>query len=107
VAVARIVLSGLAAILIALLGPGFVIALRGMSHQRATGLAAIAGGLTGAILSPLFWILAAVLFGLFFAACRLSSKLLRVIFFWIPTVAVSTLGLALLSLFAYAWLHFR
>jgi hypothetical protein len=107
VAVARIVLSGLAAMLIALLGPGLVIALRGMSHQRATGLAAIAGGLTEAILSPPFWILAVVLFALFFAAGRLSSKVLRGIFFWVPTVTVSAVGLGLLSLFVYAWVHFR
>jgi hypothetical protein len=107
VAVVRIVLSGLAAILISLLGPGFVIALRDTSQQRATGLVATAGGLTEAVLSPLFWILAVGFFALFFAASRLSNKALRVIFFWTPTVIISTMGCGLFCLSVYAWLHFK
>ena len=103
----RPLLSGLAAIFIALLGPGFVMALRNMSQQKATGLAATAGGLLEAIFSPLFWILAVSLFALFFTASRLRSRVLQIILFWTPTVIVSTLGFSLFALFAYAWLHFR
>jgi hypothetical protein len=103
----RAALSGLAAVHIALLGPGVVAAFWSMHQQKTTGLGAIAGGLVESIFSPLFWILAVSFFVLFFTASRLNSKVLRVILFWTPTVAISTLGVGLFSLFAYAWLHFR
>lgn len=99
----RLVLSGLAAIFIALLGPWVVVALRDMSQQRATGLTAIAVG----PLTPLFWILAVSFFALFVTASRLNSKVLGVILFWTPTVTISSLGLGLVSMFAYAWMHVR
>jgi hypothetical protein len=86
--------------------PGFVITLRDVSQQKATGLAAIAGGLLEGIFSPLSWILAVSFFALFFTASRLRSKVLQVILFWTPTVIVSTLGFGLFALFAYAWMHF-
>jgi hypothetical protein len=92
---------------IALLGPGFVMALKNASPEKATGLAAIAGGLVEAVFSPLFWILAVSFFALFFTASRLRSRVLQVLLFWTPTVTVSTLGFGLFALFAYAWLHFR
>ena len=103
----RSVLSALAAILVALLGPGLVVALRNVSTSKATGLAATAGGLLGSLFSPLFWILAVSFFALFFAASRVSSKLLRVLLFWTPVTAISILGLGIFSLFTYAWIHFR
>jgi len=70
-------------------------------------LAATAGGLSEAIFSPLFWILAVSFFALFFTASRLRSNVLRVILFWTPTVIISTLGFGVFALFVYAWLHFR
>jgi hypothetical protein len=107
VAYVRAALSGLAAVLIAPLGLALVADFWGMNQQKTTGLGAIAGGLLESILSPLFWILAVSFFALFLTASRLKSKVLRVILFWTPTVAISTLGVGLVSLFAYAWLHFR
>jgi hypothetical protein len=107
VAYVRATLSGLAAVFIGLLGPWFVIALWNMKEQKATGLAAFAGGLLESIFSPLFWILAVSFFALFFTASRFNSKMLRVTLFWTPTVAISMLGFGLFSLFAYAWLQFR
>jgi hypothetical protein len=95
----------LAAIFVALLGPWLVFPLRDKSQQRATGLAAIAGG--PLVFSPLVWILAISFFALFFRASKLRSKVLRVILFWTPTVAVSSLRLGLFSLFAYAWMQLR
>ena len=99
----RGVLSGVAAAFVAL-GPGL---LHTFGQQKATGLGAVAGELLENLLSPQFWMLAILLFGLFFAASRLSSKVLRVVLFWIPTVAFSTLGFAFVALFAYLWIHFR
>ena len=103
----RVALSGVAATFVALLAPGVVAALRNMSPQKATGLAACAGWLLEALVSPLTWILAIVFFALFFAASRLKSKVLQVLFFWAPTVIISTLGFGLLALFAYLLLQIR
>jgi hypothetical protein len=50
--------------------------------------------------SPKFWIIAMLVFALFFLASR-GNALLRVLFFWIPTVAVSAIGFAFLGLWAY------
>jgi hypothetical protein len=41
-----------------------------------------------------------LLFGLFFAASH-GNTILRVLFFWIPTLVVSALGLALLGLLTF------
>jgi len=62
VAYVRGALSGVAAIFVALLGPGLLAALRDVSNEKATGLAAIAGGLLESLLSPLFWIVAVSFF---------------------------------------------
>jgi hypothetical protein len=43
---------------------------------------------------------ARTLFGLFFAASR-GNTILRVLFFWIPTLVVSALGFAFLGLLTY------
>jgi hypothetical protein len=59
------VLSGVAAIFVALLGPGLLQALMSISGQQATGLRAIAGGFWNPLFSSLFWILAISFFVLF------------------------------------------
>ena len=56
--------------------------------------------------SPLFWIVTGLLFWLFFAASR-SNPILRVCFFWIPTLTVSTLAFAFAGLVTYLSIHFR
>jgi len=100
----RGVVSVVAAIFVSLLGFGLVFALR---VSKATGLAAVVGGCLEGFFSPLFWILAVSFFALFFAASRLSSKPLRILLFWTPVTAISTLGLGIFSLFTFAWIHFR
>ena len=107
VALVRVVLSAVAALFVALIGPGLVVSLRDLSQQKATGLAAVAGGFSATIWSPLFWILAVLFFALFFAASRLSSKPLRVILFWTPVSVISAVGFGIFALLAYAWVHFR
>ena len=101
----RGVLSGVAAIFVALLGPGLLHAFIG--QQKATGLGVVYGVFLESLLSPQFWILAILFFGLFFAASRLSSKVLRVVLFWTPTLVLSTLGCAFVAFFTYLWMHFR
>jgi hypothetical protein len=95
------VLSGLAALILAECVPFPWSPFRGISQEKATGLAAIAGGLAESALSPLFWIVAALFFGLFFAASRLSNKVLRVFLFWIPTLTVSVLCITIVALITY------
>lgn len=95
------VLSAATAIFLALCMPGVSDAFRGISQEHATGLAAVAGGLTASLLTPLFWIVAIAIFLLFFAAGRLHSKALRILLFWTPTLIVSTLGFGLIALFTY------
>ena len=90
------VLSGLAAIFIA----EVVFAWPFLSGSKATGLAAVVALFVESLLSPRFWIVGILLFGLFFAASR-SRTILRVLFFWIPTVAVSALGFAFLGFLTY------
>ena len=103
----RGVLSALAAVLVAVLGPGLLDFVRGIGQQKATGLGVFVGGFTETSRSPLRWVLAASFFVLFFAASRLSNKALRITLFWIPTLACTALGLGLIALFASLWLHFR
>ncbi len=100
-------LSGVAAILLAEFVPASWSILRGNTQGKATGLGAVTAGLAESIRSPLFWGLAVLFFALFFAAGRLGSKLFRVFLFWIPTLGISTLGVALLALFAYVLTHSR
>jgi hypothetical protein len=95
------ILSALAAIILAECVPGPWSAFRGISQEKATGLAAIVGGLAESAFLPLFWIVAALFFGLFFAASRLSNKVLRVFLFWIPTLTVSVLCITIVALITY------
>jgi hypothetical protein len=101
------ILSGFAAIFLAEFVPGPWSMFRGISEQKATGMGAVAGGLVGSAFSPLFWSLALLFFALFFAASRLENKILRVLLFWIPTLTVSVLGMAIAALFTYTLIHFR
>ena len=95
------ILSGLTAIILAECVPGSWSVFRGISQEKATGLALLAGGLAESVFSPLFWILAVLFFALFLAASRLRNKLLRVFLFWIPTLTVSVFCIAIVALFTY------
>jgi hypothetical protein len=95
-AYAKGVLSAAAAIFIS----EFVLAWPLLRGSKATGLTAIIGLFVESIFAPRFWIVGLLLFGLFFAASR-GSTILRVLFFWIPTIVVSALGFAFLAMCAY------
>ncbi len=103
---AKGILSGLAAWFLAIVAADWSF-FRIINREKATGLSAVAGVLTSSILSPVFWTFAVLFFVLFFFASRLGNKFLRVLLFWIPTVAVSTFGLAIVALFALVYIHFR
>ncbi len=103
----KAILSGLAAIIIAECIPGPWFMFRGITEQKATGLGAVAGGLAESAVSPLFWLFASLFFALFFMASRLRSKLFRVLLFWIPTLAVSVSGIAMVVLVSYLVIRSR
>jgi hypothetical protein len=81
--------------------------LGGISQEKATGVAVVAGAFLEAIFSPLFWILAIAVAALFFWTGQFQSRILRVALFWIPTLVISAFGLGLTMLFAYLYLRFR
>lgn len=98
-------LSVLAALLIAVLGPGLANAFRGINNSKATGVAAIGAGLLETLLTPWCWVLGISIFALFYFCSRLSSKTLRIFLFWTPATAISILGISILGLFAYMWIY--
>jgi predicted anti-sigma-YlaC factor YlaD len=90
------ILSGLAAIFIGQL-VFFCPLLRG---SKAIAAAVLPVMLVESILSPRFWIVGVLLFGLFYAASR-GGAVLRVLFFWIPTLAISALGFSIIAMYGY------
>ena len=104
---ARAALSGVAGVVAALLGPGLLYAFWSIGQQKATGIGVVRGALWESLMSPRFWILAILLSCLFFAASRLSSKALRILLFWTPTLVVLILGFGYVALLTYLLMHFR
>jgi hypothetical protein len=102
---AKAALSSVAGVVAALLGPGLLYAFWETSQQKATGIGVVI--VWESLMSPRFWILAILLSCLFFAASRLSSKALRVLLFWTPTLVVLTLGFGYVALLTYLLMHFR
>jgi|ERR1700676_1588104 len=96
------ILSGLAAICVA----EFVFFWPTLNGSKATGLAVLRSLLVESVLSPRFWIVGVLLFGLFFAASR-GRTVLRVLFFWIPTLTVSALGFSIVAMYAYLFTIYR
>ena len=94
-------LSVTASLSIAIFGPGLWNTFHGISEQKATGMGAVAGGLMEALLSPALWIIALVLFGMFYATSRLRNKALSVLFFWIPSVAATGLAGLIIGLYCF------
>ncbi len=90
------ILSGSAAIFVA----EFVFFWPLLNGSKATGLAALKGLLVESIFSPRFWVVGVLLFGLFFAASR-GRTVLRVLFFWIPTLTISALGFSIVAMYAF------
>jgi len=101
------ILSGLVALILAELVPGSWSVFRGISKEKATGVAVVAAGLAESIFSPLFWIFAIAFFGLLFCAGRAGNKFLRIFFFWIPTLTVFSISIAIAGLCTYLFIHFR
>ena len=100
-------LCGLTSIFLAECVPGPWSVFKGVSREKATGLAALAGGLAESAFSPLFWIVAILFFALLYTASRHRNNFLRVFLFWIPTLTVSVFCIAFVTLYAYLFIRFR
>ena len=101
------ILRGLSALFLAEWVPCVSSVFKEISQERATGLAAVSGGLVETALSPLFWIFAVLFFALFFAAGRLRSRALRILLFWIPAVTFSLVFVVGAAGLTYLFVHFR
>ena len=102
----RVALSGVAAIFVALLVPLWPL-IGPIGGAKTVGFGAVTATLLGSIVSPWCWLIAVVSFALFFKAGRLGSKALRVLLFWTPTLAISTLGFGIFALLTSAWMLLR
>jgi hypothetical protein len=102
----RTTLTVLGAIFAALLIPALWAAVHQIGSQRQTGIGAIAGGVSEFLLSPVFWVLTLVFFFFFLRMSKIGSEAVRILFFWIPTVAVSFIGLLVVGGYTYLFLHF-
>ena len=101
------VLGTVAALFLAALIPMFWTAFRGVSSEKATGLAAVAGGLLESLVSPWFWLVLLLFSAFFYVSSRFENKALRILLFWIPTITTSTVGFGICGLFAFLVIRFR
>jgi hypothetical protein len=99
----KAVLSGLAALFLAFVVIFWPLFTDASKQHKAIGMGVFVGGMS----SPVFWILAVFFFTLLFAASRIANRLLTAVLFWIPTVVISTLGVAILVLFTYLFIRLK
>jgi hypothetical protein len=100
------VLGTVAALFLAVLIPMFWTTFRGISSEKQTGLTAVAGGLLESLVSPWFWILALLFSVFFYFSSRFDIKVLRILLFWIPTIAASVTGFGCWALCTFLVLRF-
>lgn len=103
----RTTLSVLGAVFAAALIPTLWAMIQQLGSQRQTGLGAVAGGVSELLLSAVFWVLALMFFFFFLRMSKVGNEAIRILFFWIPTVAASSIGLLFVTGFTYLFLHFR
>src|ERR1700740_948860 len=95
------ILSVFTAIVLAEFVPSFSQAFRSLDEHKATGLAVVGSGFMESLFSPRFWLLVILFFAVFFATGRMGNRLPRILLCVIPTLAISALGFAILSLYIY------
>jgi hypothetical protein len=101
----KVALSSSAAMIMAMFVPMFWTTFRYINQEKATGLAAVAGGMFENLFSGLFLILFLSFLAIFFLTGRLKDKSLRIIFFWVPTITVCVFTAVSWVLLAYAFRH--
>jgi hypothetical protein len=99
--------DGQASLFLAVLLPSFASLFRLMTSQTATGLALVSGGLLERALSPWFWISYLLSLSVFYVTAGLENRMLRVFFFWIPSIVICVAGFGFWALFLYAMTRAR
>ncbi|HZR66502.1 MAG TPA: hypothetical protein VFA85_15260 [Terriglobales bacterium] len=94
-------LSASASLLIAFFLPTIIMMFRYARAEKATGLAAVAGGFLESLFSPWFWVLFLLFFSGFYFAGHARERVTRIFLCWIPTTVVSFLGFALWGIYLY------
>lgn len=102
---AKFLLSGFGTITILVIGWPIVLLYPTLKMEKATGIGAVAGGFTEAILAPQFWLSAIVLLIFFWYASQLGSKIFRIVLFWIPAVFATVIGGVVFAVSSYVYLH--
>lgn len=103
----RTTLTVLGAVFAAALIPTLWAMIQQLGSQRQTGVGAVAGGVSGLLLSPVFWVLAPLFFFFFLRMSKVRNEADRILFFWIPTVAATSIGLLFVAGLTYLFLHSR
>jgi hypothetical protein len=101
----KFLLSGIGTITILLIGWPIIMMYPSIRAEKATGWAAVAGALAEALFTPQFWLSAVLLLLFFWYTSQVSSKILRVMLFWIPTVFATVIGGGVFALASYVYLH--
>jgi hypothetical protein len=98
-------LSSLTAMILAMFVPMFWTTFRYIRQEKATGLAAVAGGLFENLFSGLFLILFLSFLAVFFLTGRLGNRTLRILFFWVPTITVCLFAAGTWGMYVYVVTH--
>jgi len=98
-------LTSLTSMILAMFVPTFWTSFRNISQEKATGLGAVAGRMFENLFSGWFLILFLSFLALFFVTGQLGDKTLRILFFWVPTIAVCVLTAGSWALLAYTIRH--
>jgi hypothetical protein len=99
-------LATIATMFLAILIPMFWTTFRGLSSEKATGLTVFTAGFLESILSPWFWIFAVLFSVFFYFSGHFDNKVLRILLFWIPTIAASITGFGFWALCTFLALRF-
>jgi len=103
----KMLLTAIASLFLAVLLPSFASMFRLITSQRATGFTAVSGGLLERALSPWFWVSYLLSLSMFYVTAGLENRILRVFFFWIPSIAICVAGFGFWALFLYAMTRAR
>jgi hypothetical protein len=98
-------LTSLTSMILAMFVPTFWTSFRNIGQEKATGLGAVAGGMFENLFSGWFLILFLSFLALFFVTGRLGDKTLRILFFWVPTIAFCGFAAIMWGALAYAMRH--
>ena len=101
------VVATIGAFFLAMFVPTSWTLVHGLSAERGTGLAVVAGTTLDSIVSPWFWPLGLLFSAAFYFSGRLENKPLRVLLFWIPTIVASAMGFGLSVLVTIVWARFQ